>query len=105
MALLMPQQDHTKCATWACCYGCQVGWLKDSFQVKMLKKENNKPIHAQMEQEEEGKITIKDIPNLTDMPKYKAHTSMSKDFRDFETYLTQHYRVEGSPLAMLYALR
>jgi hypothetical protein len=37
------------------------------------------------------------IPDLTDIPKWKdrGHTSMSKHFRDFETYLSQHYGVEG----------
>jgi hypothetical protein len=50
-----------------------------------------------MEHEEEGEITIRMIPELTDIPKWKdrGHTSMSKHFRDFETYLSQHYGVEG----------
>jgi len=61
------------------------------------RKEHVEPIHAQMECDEEGKATIMDIPILTDVPKYKAHTSMSKCFRDFETYLSQHYGVEGFP--------
>jgi hypothetical protein len=53
-----------------------------------------------MEREEEGKVTIKMIPDLTDVPKWKdrGSTSMSKHFRDFETYLSQHYGVEGFPL-------
>jgi len=51
-----------------------------------------------MECEEEGKISMKDIPDLTDMPKYKAQTSMSKHFHYFEIYLSQHYRIEGFPL-------
>ena len=53
-----------------------------------------------MEREEEGKVTIKMIPDLTDIPKWKdrGSTSMSKHFRDFETYLSQHYGVEGFPL-------
>ncbi|KAL3786440.1 hypothetical protein HJC23_011021 [Cyclotella cryptica] len=40
------------------------------------------------------------IPDLTDIAKWKDHgsTSMLKHFRDFETYLSQHYGVEGFPL-------
>ena len=71
--------------------------MKTSFQVNMLRKEHFEPIYAQMEHEEEGKISIKDIPDLTDMSKYKAQTSMSKHIRDFETYLSQHYGVECCP--------
>ena len=57
-------------------------------------------VSTQMECEEEGKVTIKMIPDLTDVPKWKDHgsTSMSKNFRDFKTYLSQHYGVEGFPL-------
>ena len=53
-----------------------------------------------MECEEEGKMTIKKIPDLTDVPKWKdrGSTSMLQHFRDFETYLSQHYGVEGFPL-------
>ena len=57
-------------------------------------------IRAQMEHEEEDKVIIKMIPDLTDILKWKdcGSTSMSKHFRDFETYLSQHYGVEGFPL-------
>ncbi len=53
-----------------------------------------------MEREEEGMVTINMISDLTDIPWWKDHglTSMSKHFRDFETYLSQHYGVEGFPL-------
>jgi hypothetical protein len=53
-----------------------------------------------MECEKEGKVTIKMIPDLTDVPKWKdrGSTSMSKHFRDFETYLSQHYGVKRFPL-------
>jgi hypothetical protein len=53
-----------------------------------------------MEREEEGKVTVKMIRDLTDVPKWKDRglTSTSKHFRDFETYLSQHYGVEGFPL-------
>jgi hypothetical protein len=53
-----------------------------------------------MEHEEEGKVTIKMMPDLMDIPKWKdrGSTSMLKHFRDFETYLSQHYGVEGFPL-------
>jgi hypothetical protein len=60
-----------------------------------------------MEREEEGRVTIKMIPDLTDIPKWKdlGHTSMSKHFRNFETYLSQHYGVEGFPLDWVVRLR
>jgi len=53
-----------------------------------------------MEREEKGKITIKMIPDLTNIPKWKdrGHNTMSKHFRDFETFLSQHYGVDGFPL-------
>ena len=78
---------------------CQHGWQKTSFQVKVIRKQHFKPIHAQMEHEEEGKITIKDIPELMDM---FMHISMCKHFSDFETYLSQNYEVDGFPLIMLF---
>jgi hypothetical protein len=50
-----------------------------------------------MECEEEGKLTIKMIPDLTDVLKWKdrGSASMSKHFRVFETYLSHHFGVEG----------
>ncbi len=53
-----------------------------------------------MECKEEGKVTIKMIPDLTDFPKWKdqGHTSISKHFHNFETHLSQHYGVKGFPL-------
>ena len=53
-----------------------------------------------MEREEERKITIKMIPDLTNIPKWKdrGHNMMSKHSGDFETYLSQHYGVDGFPL-------
>jgi hypothetical protein len=56
-----------------------------------------------MEHEEEVKISVKDIPDLTDVPKYKAHVSMSKHIRDFETYCHNIMGSRDSPLIMLYA--
>jgi hypothetical protein len=49
----------------------QIGWQKESFQMNMLRKEYFEPIHAQMEQEVEGNIAIKDIPGPTDVFRYK----------------------------------
>ena len=100
MVLSPPQQDRIKCAAWACRHRRRVPWPKAYFSVKELKSRHFEPIRAQMEREEEGKITVKMIPDLTDIPKWKdrGHTSMSKHFRDFETYLSQHYGVEGFPL-------
>jgi hypothetical protein len=49
-----------------------------------------------MEREEEGKITGRMIPELTNIPKWKdrGQNTMSKHFRDFETFLSQPYGVE-----------
>ena len=53
-----------------------------------------------MEHKEEGKITIKMIPDLANISKWKDHgqNTMSKNIRDFETYLSQHYVIESFPL-------
>jgi hypothetical protein len=47
-----------------------------------------------------GEDTIKMIPNLANIPQWKdrGQNMMSKHFRDFEMYLSQHYGVEGFPL-------
>jgi hypothetical protein len=39
------------------------------------------------------------IPNLMNIPKWKDHgqNTMSKHFRDFETYLSQHMGLRDSP--------
>ena len=81
--------------TWCC-----VPWPISFFTVKDLRPRHFKSIRAQMEHEEEGKITIKMIPDLINIPKWKdcGHNTMSKHFRDFETYLSQHYGVDGFPL-------
>jgi hypothetical protein len=100
MVLSLPQQDHIKFAAWACRHRRHVPWPTDYFSGKELKSRHFEPIRAQMEREEEGKVTVKMIPDLADIPKWKdrGHTSMSKHFRDFETYLSQCYGVEGFPL-------
>ena len=89
-----------KCAAWACRHRRRVLWPTDYFSVKELRPRHFEPIRAQMECEEEGRVTVTMIPDLTDIPKWKdrGHTSMSKHFRDFETYLSQHYGVENFPL-------
>ena len=50
-----------------------------------------------MEHEEEGKVTIKMIPDLTNIPKWKDHgqNTMSKHINNFEMFLCQYYGVEG----------
>jgi hypothetical protein len=50
-----------------------------------------------MEHEEEVKVTIKMIPDLTGIPKWKdrGSSSVSKHFRYFKTDLSQHSGVEG----------
>ena len=90
MVLPLPQQDHICCAVW---------WPATFFNIKFLHSWHFEAICAQMEHEEEGKVTIKMIPDLMDIPKWKdcGCASISKHFRDFETYLSQHYGVEGSP--------
>ena len=65
--------------------------------IKQLSNDHFKPIHAQMEHKEEGKVTLQDIPDLTDVPTYRSTITMSKHFRDFKTYLLQCYGVEGFP--------
>ena len=55
-------------------------------------------ICVQMELKEEGKITLKDILDLTTVLTYQSTIAMSKHFHDFETYLSQYYGVEGFPL-------
>ena len=100
MVLLPPQQERIRCAAWACRHYILLNWPMGYFNVDLLCPEHFESIRAQMEREEEGKITVKMIPDLTDVPKWKdrGSTSMSKHFRDFETYLSQHYGVEGFPL-------
>lgn len=57
--------------------------------IDRLSKEHFEVIRAQMEWEEEGKITLKSILHLTDVPVYHSSVTMSKPFCDFETYLSQ----------------
>ena len=66
--------------------------------IYFLKKEHFEPMHAQMEHKEHSKISLKSISQLTDIPTYKSTTSMSKHICDFESYLSTHYGIEGSPL-------
>ena len=66
--------------------------------VQQLSAECFEPIHAQMEHKEGDKVTLKDIPDLTDVPNYRSTITIFKHFRDFETYLSQCYGVEGFPL-------
>ena len=65
--------------------------------VEFRSMEHFESIHAQMEHEEEGRITLKFIPNLTNMTFYHSMVTMSKQFHDLETYLSQHYGLEGIP--------
>ena len=68
--------------------------------VSLLTKEHFEAIRVQMEREEEGKVTLKSIPDLTDVPVYQLSVTMSKHFHNFETYLSQRYGVEGFPPTM-----
>jgi hypothetical protein len=100
MVLSLPQQDRIRCAAWACHHFVRLSWPNEFFEISRLRPKHFESIRAQMEHEEEGNITVKMIPDLTDVPKWKdcGSTSMSKHFRVFETYLSQHYGVEGSSL-------
>ena len=66
--------------------------------ISILKKEHLEPMHAQMEREEHSKISLKSMSELTDVPTYKSTTSMLKHIRDFKSYLSTHYGVEGFPV-------
>ena len=43
-------------------------------------------------------MTLKNINELTDIPKFKSTMSMSKHIRKFETFLSTKYGVDGFPL-------
>ena len=66
--------------------------------IEQLSNDCFKPICAQIEQKKEGKVSLKDILDLTDVPIYRSTITMLKHFRDFETYLSQRYGVEIFPL-------
>ena len=51
-----------------------------------------------MLREEHGIVALKDISELTDIPKFKTTTSMSKHIHEFETFLSNKYGVDGFPL-------
>jgi hypothetical protein len=100
MILSPPQQDRIYCTAWACHHFVRLQWPQEFFEITRLRPQHFEPIRAQMECEEEGKVTIKMIPNLTDVPMWNdsGSTSMSKHFRVFEAYLSWDYGVEGFPL-------
>lgn len=97
MVLSPLQQDRIRCAAWACRHKRRLGWPPASISpwdadiqmIEHLSKEHFEAIWAQMEQEEEGKITLKSIPDLTDVPVYRSSVTMLKHFHNFETYLSQ----------------
>ena len=66
--------------------------------IDRLLKVHFKAIRAQMEREEEGRITVKSISKLMDMPVYSLFMTVLKNFCHFERYLSQRYGVEGVPL-------
>ena len=51
-----------------------------------------------MLREEHGKVALNDIGELTDIPKFKTTTSMSKHIREFETFFSNKYGVDEFPL-------
>lgn len=66
--------------------------------ILFLKKEHFEPMHVQMEHKEHGKISLKSVSKLMDVPTYKSTSSMSMHIRNFKSYLSTHYGVEGFPL-------
>ena len=52
--------------------------------IEQLLKEHLEMIHAQMEHKEEGKVPLKNIPDLIDMLTYQVMIMMSKHFCDFQ---------------------
>ncbi len=58
------------------------------FNIEWVRPQHLKSIRTQMEREEEGKVTIKMIPDLTDVSKWKDRgtvASMSKHFHVLKT--------------------
>ena len=66
--------------------------------IEWLSMEHFEPICTQMECNEDGKVTLKDISNLKDIPNYQLMIPLSKHSHNFETYLSQCYRVDNFPL-------
>ena len=79
MVLPPPQQDRTHCAAWACCHYLRLQWPAPFFNIKWLRPWHFEAMRDQMEGEEEGKVTVKMISDLTDVLKRKdcCSTSMS----------------------------
>ena len=99
MVLLPPQQDHIRCAAWACLHYLWLKWPPRFFNDLWLCPQHFESIRAQMEHEEEGKVTVKMIPDLMDVPKWKdrGSMSMSKHFRDFKTFCLSILGLTVSP--------
>ena len=66
--------------------------------IYFCKKEHFELMRSQMEHKEHGKISLKSISKLTDIPTHKSTMSMSKHIQDFQSYLSTHYGIEGFPL-------
>ncbi len=79
MVLLLPQQDRIRCAAWVCRHFIRLRWPQRFFNINSFRTRHFESIRAEMEIVEEGKVTIKMIPDLTDIPKWKdrGSTSMS----------------------------
>ncbi len=71
MVLLLPQQDYTRYVTWVCHHFIRLECPPMLFNNEWLCPEHLESIHTQMEHEEEGKVTIKTILDLIDVPKWK----------------------------------
>ena len=71
IVLSPPQQDRIRCPAWACHHRHHIPWPAEFFSVKDLRPRHFEPIHAQMEHEDERKITIKMIPKLQTFPSEK----------------------------------
>lgn len=92
MGFPIPWLDHLAPSSFT-----KDGGEKPDPMITFLKKDHFEGIRTQIECKEHSKISLKDISDLTDIPKYKSMMSMSTHFQDFESYLAIHYGVEGFP--------
>lgn len=65
--------------------------------IFFLKRDHFKGSRALMERKEHRKISLKDIPDLMDIPKHKSTMSVSTHIQDFKSYLVTYFGDECSP--------
>ena len=69
--------------------------------IYFLKKGHIEPLSMQMECKEHGKISLKSISELTDIPMYKSTMIMPNHIRDFESYCPVVMGLRDSPWTTL----